>query len=102
MTTPTSWLSIEPGDSGALADDALGGHVIDPCDYAAAIAQALSTQISAVSVIGEKNVRLYEVWVNGRILVRLPKDEAVAFLDGLIAGVNLTRGRDDDSRSATD
>jgi hypothetical protein len=51
---------------------------------------------------GEKMGILYEVSIGDRILVCLPKTEAVAFLDGIIAGINVVRGVDDNSDSPTD
>jgi hypothetical protein len=65
--------------------------VIDPRDYAEAIARAIPARVRATAVPSEtpdKVGPLYEVRIGDRVVVRLPKDEAVAFLDGMIAGLH--------------
>lgn len=75
--------------------------MIDPRDYAEAIARATPARLSAKAT-GDwsETGTLYEIWMNDRLMVRLPKYEAVAFLDGMIAGINLRRGWNDNSGAA--
>jgi len=93
----SSWInspSIELDDSAALRlDDLLGGDVIDPRDYAEAIARAIPAKVSSVAV-QDGSDWLYEIWIEGKLLARLPKEQAVCFLDGVIMGTKLGRHRD--------
>lgn len=90
----TRWISspsIEQDDSAVLRlSDLRGGDVIDPSDYAEAIARSIPAKLVAVSVRDEQEL-LYEVWVNNRMMARLPKDQAISFLDGVIVGTKLSR-----------
>lgn len=94
MRTPTNYPPIELDASGVLvANDLVGGYVIDPRDYAEAIARSIPAEISATAIRVEGSPVLYEVRIGSRLAVRLTKDEVISFLDGIIAGVNISRGR---------
>jgi len=79
-----------------VVDDLIGDLVIDPRDYADAIAKAIPAKVTAVAMRetrgGVEISAVYEVRIGDRIVARLPKDEAISFLDGVCAGVNLGRG----------
>jgi hypothetical protein len=92
MTQQTSSLSIGQDASVALAADLEGGRMIDPRDYAEAIARATGADLTVVAV-NEPGMLLFEIWINEQLKARMPKEEATWFLDGIIAGVNISRGK---------
>lgn len=100
-------LSVTALDASVVlvADDLIGGDVIDPRDYAEAIARVIPARLTAEATQGDmqgKTGILFEVRMGDKLLVRLPKDEAIAFLDGIVAGINVTRGWNDNSNSRAD
>lgn len=66
--------------------------MIDPRDYAEAIARATGADLTVVAV-NEPGHLLFEVWINEQCKARMAKEEATWFLDGLIAGVNISRDK---------
>lgn len=68
--------------------------MISPEEYAAAVAKALPADISIHVVHGEGVELLYEFKMGDKLMARMERDPAIAFLDGLIAGVKLERQRE--------
>lgn len=64
--------------------------MISPDEYALAISKVVSQRVSA-QVVDAPGKILYEIRIGDRLVERVEKDHAIAFLDGVIAGFNLAR-----------
>lgn len=67
--------------------------MISPDEYALAVAKGTGAPITARIVEGENHTTLYEIYIGDRLVERVSKEVAVAFLDGVIAGYNIGAGR---------
>lgn len=96
----TNSLSIGRAASAALAlKDLEVGSMIDPRDYAEAIKRTLPVALTIKAVHNEKGMTsdvlptLYEIKIGDRLMARLPKDQALTFLDGVIMGIRISRAQ---------